>query len=311
MKWSVSTTKMFQSCPRKYYYQQILADRKSDDPRAQESFALKQLKNLYLWRGNLVDGVISRYVVPRINRHEEIHEGQVLAHARELIHADLDAFKTKITKSSKNLPDGNNLGFYELEYGVEVTLDTLTNVENEIITSLKNFINSKLLSEIIKDKSYLVAQRRLLFSLGTCKISCMPDLIIFPNSGVPKIIDWKVEYALRDHWIQLGIYGYALSKINPHKDFPSKWVDFIKDPRKIDLSEVQLLRNKEKKYRIKDEDIIEIQDYIHISARKIARLIGNEKTVDMNQFPITENPITCQNCQYKKICWREMQNAQI
>ena len=93
--------------------QQILADKKSDDPRAQESFALKQLKNLYLWRGNLVDGVISRYVVPRINRHEEIHEGPVLAHARELIHADLDAFKTKITKSDKNLPDGNNLGFYE------------------------------------------------------------------------------------------------------------------------------------------------------------------------------------------------------
>jgi len=303
MKWSISTTKMFQYCPRKYYYQQIVADKKSDDSRAKESVYLRSLQNLYAWRGNLVDGVISKYIAPKINSREEIQEKYVMIHAKELMRNDLEHIKNSIGKATEI---GNSYGFFELEYGKEITEDFIAKIEQDIITSLNNVLASDLLARIIEDQSYVIAQRTIRFSMDELKISCTPDLIVFPKHDTPQIIDWKVESVYREHWLQLGIYGYALSKINPHRDFPDKWHGFIADPRNIKLVEYQLLRNEQENYQIKDEDIIEIEDYIHVSSNKIAKLVGDGKNVDMDKFPTTTDPRACQRCQYKKMCWREM-----
>lgn len=303
MKWSVSTTKMFQYCPRKYYYQQIVADKKSDEPRAKESVYLRSLQNFHAWRGNLVDNVISRYIAPRINARKEIEEKDVMAHAKELMENDLKYIKNSIGKETKV---ENSYGFFELEYGREITEDFIAKIKQDVVTSLSNVLASDLLKQIIEDQSYVIAQRTIRFSMDELKISCTPDLIVFPKRDIPQIIDWKVESVYREHWLQLGIYGYALSKINPHRDFPNKWHRFIADPRNVKLIEYQLLRNELENYQIKDEDIIEIEDYIHISSNRIMKLVGDGKQVDANQFPTTADPKACQRCQYKKMCWREM-----
>ena len=302
MKWSVSTTKMFQYCPRKYYYQQIVADKKSDEPRAKESVQLRSLQNLFTWRGNLVDGIISNYIVPKINARENINEKLVILHAKECIKNDLDYVKNSIGKTTT----GNNYGFFELEYGKKITEEFIAKIEQDVITSLDNVLASDLLKQIIEDQSYLIAQRTIRFSIDNLKISCTPDVIVFPKQGIPQIIDWKVESVYREHWLQLGIYGYALSKIKPHRDFPEKWHRFIANPRNVKLVEYQLLRNKLEHYQIKDEDVIEIEDYIHVSSNKIAKLVEDEKQIDANRFPTTSDPRACQRCQYKKMCWREM-----
>lgn len=302
MNWSVSTTKLFQSCPRKYYYQQILAKGDSEDPRVRESMQLKQLNNLYAWRGSLVDGVISRFVVPKINKREPLDEGHIIAFAKDLMRPDFEFLRNVAdNKSNQN----SQCNFLEVAYGRDISHETIDKVESEIITALKNMLNSSLLAQIIEDNSYLVAQRTLRFSTNGVKVSCTPDLIVFPRNDTPKIIDWKVESIYREHWLQLGIYGVALSKIEPHRDFPSKWHDFIKDPRKIQLIESQLLRNKEQRYTITDDDIVDIEDYIHVTANQMSKLIG-DGAVDINQFPTTSDPQACQRCQYKRICWREL-----
>ena len=303
MKWSVSTTKMFQYCPRKYYYQQIVADKKSDELRAKEAVYLKSLNNLYAWRGNLVDGIISRYIVPKINAKEELDERMVLLHAKELMNDNLECIKNRIGKT--DVPT-NSFGFFELEYNRKITEDFVKKIEQDVTTSLKNLLASDLLKQIIDDQSYLIAQRTIRFSIDNLKITCTPDVIVFPKNDTPMIIDWKVESVYREHWLQLGIYGYALSKIDPHKDFPYKWRDFIRDPKNIKLTEYQLLRNQQENYRIKEEDIIDMEDYIHVSSSKITRIIGDGKQFEINQFPTIENPDMCQRCQYQKLCWREM-----
>ena len=303
MKWSVSTTKTFQQCPRKYYYQQIVADKKSDEPRAKEATYLKSLNNLYAWRGNLVDGVISRYIVPKINSREELDERSILLHAKEITNNELEYIKNRIGKTDA---PSSSFGFFELEYNKNITEDFVNKLEQDVTTSLKNILASNLLKQIIDDQSYLIAQRTIRFSLGDVKIACTPDVIVFPKNDSPMIIDWKVESVYREHWIQLGIYGYALSKIKPHRDFPYRWLDFIRDPANIKLIEYQLLRNEQENYQIKEEDVVDIEDYIHISYSKIARILGDGKQFEMSQFPTTANPDMCQRCQYKKLCWREM-----
>lgn len=304
MNWSVSTTKIFQSCPRKYYYQQILAKGDSEDSRVRESSQLKQLNNLYAWRGSLVDGVISRFVVPKINRRDSLDEEHIIAYTKDLMRPDFELLRS-VADNNFNTNQPEKSKFFEIEYGLNISHDLINKIESEIITALKNMLHSKLLFNIIEDKSYLVAQRTLRFSTNDIKVSCTPDLIVFPRNDIPKIIDWKVEAIHREHWLQLGIYGVALSKIEPHKDFPSKWHEFIKDPKKIQLIESQLLRNKEQRYTITDDDIVDIEDYIHVTANQMSKLIG-DGTIDINQFPTTNDPQICQRCQYKKICWREL-----
>ena len=244
MNWSVSTTKLFQSCPRKYYYQQILAKGDPEDPRARESAELKQLNNLYAWRGSLVDGVISRFIVPKINKGQTLDADHIVAFAKDLMRPDFE-FLRSVADNKSNQDQHSQCNFFEVAYGRDISHETINKIESEIITALKNMLNSSLLTQIVEDKSYLVAQRTLRFSTNGIKVSCTPDLIVFPRNDTPKIIDCKVESIYREQWLQLGIYGVALSKIEPHKDFPSKWHDFIKDPRKIQLIESQLLRNKE------------------------------------------------------------------
>lgn len=307
MKWSVSTTKLFQTCPRKYYYQQILADKNSDDPRAKEAYALKRLQNLYAWRGSLVDGVISRFIVPSINHREQIKADEIIAYARDLTRKELDCVRESIVNGSIGQSNGNgNLGFFELEYGHDVNLDLINTLENDVVKSLQNLFNSSLFSEIKDSQSYLIAQRTLKFPFNNLTISCTPDLIVFSKNDPPKVVDWKVESIFREHWLQLGIYGFALSKVSPHKDFPSKWHDFIKNPKNIDLVEFQLLRNREQKYKINDDDLVDIEDYIHVTSSQITKLIGNSQPVDINQFPTAKSPETCLKCQYRKMCWREL-----
>jgi nitroreductase len=104
VNWSVSTTKLFQSCPRKYYYQQILAKGDPEDPRTRESAELKQLNNLYAWRGSLVDGVISRFVVPKINKREPLDEDHIIAFAKfSLQDATLAAAYSQLAASALGL----------------------------------------------------------------------------------------------------------------------------------------------------------------------------------------------------------------
>jgi len=310
MKWSITKSKMFSKCQRKWYYSEILANHKSKDPLRREAYLLKQLQSVYAWRGSLVDSIIQKLIVPRMRSKNLPSEDEVIDFSMKLMDKQLEFGKASkhrcpnVTKSNKK---GEYCAFYDVEYNRGISDETLQEARQDVLTALRNLIHSDFLRQIMTDSTYVTAQRSLVFQFENTTISCTPDLLTFFNAAPPLIVDWKVHsFSNAESWLQLGVYAVALSKIEPHKDFPEGIKPQLGDPTNIRLVEYQLLKNKQREYLVSPEDIADIYDYIFTSCTEMNRLANGKKihgSLDINQFQTARSPKTCETCQFKKICW--------
>ncbi len=316
MEWSVTKSKIFSICQRKWYYSEIFADPKSSNPLKREAYLLKQLQSVYAWRGSLVDSVISKLIIPKVQKGVLPSIDEVLDYTTKLIEKQLlfaKAKKYRLPSISKAKVGDAYCAFYELEYNGGLCETELDKAKNEIILSLKNLLNSSFFEKILRANPVtILAQRRLSFKFWDedVKITCTPDMIVFFEKKPPMIVDWKVHFtANTDAWLQLGVYAVALLRVKPHKDFPKNFQRTIKDPSDIRLVEYQLLRDYKREYSISTEDVLDIEDYIFSSFSQMKRLVNGQKQnlVDINQFQTARSPEICSRCQFKKLCWKKTQ----
>jgi hypothetical protein len=310
MKWSYSKSRIFSSCQRKWYYQDIVAHHSAKDESRREAFLLKQLRSIYAWRGSVVDSIIEKQIIPRIIRRAPIKEEEILELADDLVQKQVEFGRNNkhlergLTKSSAG--DAYS-AFYEIEYGDGLPEEGLTKAIDDIHTALKILIRSKILQDIIQQRPYMITQRTIQYDLLNSKIIAVPDLILFYNGKPPTIIDWKVSISYADYWKQLAIYAISLSNVNPHSDFKDK-SKLLEDPTKFTLIEYQLLRDEPRRYTLNDEDRVIIENHIIDSVIQMERLADGEKygEIDISRLETARFPETCQRCQFRKICWREM-----
>ncbi len=312
MRWSITRSKIFSRCQRKWYYSVIMANHKSNDPLRKEAYLLKQLQSLHAWRGSLVDSVIQKLIVPRIKSRNFPSEDEVIDFSMKLMDKQLEFGKARkhrcpnVTKSNGN---GAYCAFYDLEYNGELNEQALQKARQDVAVSLRNLVHSDFLKKIMTNSSYVTAQRPLVFEFENTTISCTPDLLAFFNDAPPLIVDWKVHsFGNADSWLQLGVYAVALSRTEPHKDFPEDIQNQLKDPANVRLVEYQLLKNKRREYSISPEDIADIYDYIFRSCTEMNRLVNGKKydKLHINQFQTARSPETCERCQFKKLCWKKI-----
>jgi len=312
MKWSITKSKMFSQCQRKWYYSEIVASHKSKDPLRREAYLLKQLQSLNAWRGSIVDKVIEKYIVPRIRTRNLPSENEVIGFCSSLINSQIAFGKAgkhrhlNVTKSNGN---DAYCAFYDLEYNGGLNEKKLEEARDEAILSLRNLMRSGFLKKIMMENCRVIAQRPLVFELEKFKVSCTPDLLAFSMNAPPLIVDWKVHtFGNADSWLQLGVYALALSRTNVHKDFPDGIKDRLKDATSIRLIEYQLLKNKQREYSISQDDICDIEDYIFRSCSEISDLVNGKKydALDASQFQTARSPTVCERCQFKTLCWKKI-----
>jgi len=309
MKWSISASNIFFQCPKKWYYETVFASSRAINPQRKEAYLLKHLQSVYAWRGKLVDQVISRFMVPRLNRHEKVGLDDLLNYANISLEEQLSFAKAQLYKSNGVKTNAHNYcALFELEYDGSLNEECIQQAKEEVGSSLTNLMNSHIINEIAEESSHLVAQRTLQFQFAKVTVKCTPDLIAFFNDRPPKIFDWKVETPKhKEHWLQLGIYGVALSRVNPHKDFPAEQHKNLTDPTKIGLVEFQLLRNQELKYSLTDDDVTDIENYIFMSSTRMQQMTNGGALPELliNILPTARFPETCTRCKFRKICWKE------
>jgi len=307
MRWSFSAASTFLQCQKKWYYDTKVANSTDSNPNRREAFRLAQLLNVAAWRGKLVDQVISSFIVPRISSGEGLDKEQVLNYADTL-------FEEQLRRANES-PHGENgqstdesLRFYELEYDTGVSDQAIEKARAEVKASLTNFLDSSLLRELTSNGQKLIAQRPLQFKFAGAAVIGMPDLIVFYRDRPPIIVDWKVHASMhKEHRLQLCIYGLALARAKPHKDFPSEWLDSIKDPTKVKLVEYQLLHNRIIDYTITQDDIVDVEDYIYTTSTRMQNLIDGVKDLPeqaVMHLPTAHYSSACEMCNFKKPCWR-------
>lgn len=312
MKWSFTKSRMFTKCPRKWYYSEIMASPTSRNPLRREAYLLKQLQSLHAWRGSLVDTVIEKLIIPRIKSKNLPSEDDAITFSMDLMNRQLEFGKEgkhRCRNTTKSSVGDEYCAFYDVEYNGELDEKTLHDAREDVMVSLRNLLHSDFLREIMKNSLYITAQRWINFQFENMNISCTPDLLVFFPDNPPLITDWKVQtFANADYWLQLGVYGVALSRTKPHKDFPESIETQLKDPTTFRLVEYQLLKNKQREYSISPEDVADIYDYIFRSCMEMNRLVNGKKydRLNIDEFQTARSPEICERCKFKKLCWRKM-----
>lgn len=312
MKWSFSTSRMFLRCPRKWYYYAMAASPRAKNPMRREAHLLRQLQTLYAWRGSLVDTVIEKLIVPGIRSRNLPSEDDVISFSMELAEKQLKFGKERKHRSinqTKSSVGEAYCAFYDVEYNDGINEEEVQVAKQDIIISLGNLLHSKLIKEIVEKYSYVTAQRTLVFRFADSTISCTPDLLVFSPNFAPLIVDWKVHaFASTDYLLQLGVYAVALSRTNPHKDFPKNIESQLKDPTTFRLIEYQLLKNEQREYSISSNDIVDVEDYIFLSCTQMNNLLDGRKFRELNieQFPTARFPETCSKCGFGRLCCKKM-----
>jgi hypothetical protein len=310
MRWSVSKSKIFKVCPRKWYFGEILASPRSKDPLKKEVYLLKQLQSVHAWRGSLVDSVIGNFIIPKIRFKTIPAFDDVEKYAMDLAEKQLDFGLKKsfrLPSMTKSAAGCVYCAFHDVEYNGGLKEGAVTKAKQEISLALKNLLNSNIIHDLT-ESSYFMPQRTLHNKFNGINFTSTPDIIVFYDDAPPTIIDWKVHFGRStDYWLQLGIYAYALANTKPHRDFPSSFINGSKNPKEFVLKEFQLLKNQIKEYKLNEEDICDIEDYIFESSEimKLCEEMSNK--YKLSEIPTARYPGACFSCQFKKICWGSVQ----
>lgn len=311
MIWSFSKSNIFRQCQRRWYFMDIMASHGKKNKIRRQAFLLKQLQSIHAWRGNLVDKVIEKKIIPmiRYGRSPAANENEIIDFMINLMEKQID-----FGINQRHLEEGMTktkaediyCAFYDIEYNGSLDENKLENAKNEALISIKNLIHSELVKEFEKEKPYLIPQRPLSYAIDGNTIRAVPDLIALYRHKPPTIVDWKVHIGSADYRMQLGIYAFVLANGNTHSDFKS-YERLLPDPTKYRLIECQLLNNKNRFYSLTEADSIEIEDKIYNSMMSMEILTSGQDfhSLDFRDFDTPYSEKTCNNCQFKKICWEE------
>ncbi|HSW57344.1 MAG TPA: PD-(D/E)XK nuclease family protein [Dehalococcoidales bacterium] len=297
MRWSYSANSSFRKCPRQWFYKQCYSSSRANDPMRREAHRLSKLENIQAWRGKIVDTVISETIVPNISRRQTYSLAEAKSKANELFISQ---------RAQRSFSDGA-ISFYEVEYGLPLTEEVFQKALSDIDIALDNFFAAEQVWEIIQEAKVVISQRPLSFKHGTASVMVVPDLITFGEQEAPTVLDWKVNtYPMRDYWLQLVTGAIALTKCNPHRDWPFGATRFGAD--QVKLLEVQLLSGYVRLHTAKEGDIAEVEDFIatSIGEMSLASEGCDDKNPQPKDYPVTSEPRTCQMCSFRKLCWESV-----
>ena len=309
MRWSYSASRSFRQCQRQWFFKNIVASAKAKDPFRRRAYLLSKLQSISAWRGKIVDDVLSKTLIPNLNRDVQTTLGTVKDHARNLFDRQLAfAQRHPIRDLSLRVSSaGDDFAvFHVMEYDGAIPENEIENAWCEIETALVNLFALKDIKDTLKSSVSVMPQRPLQFRLmDGITVLAYPDAIVFHSNAAPTIIDWKVhKFGTNDAWLQLAIYAIALSRCNPHRDFP----DGIEmQPQETALYEVQLLTNVVRKHSLEEEHFIEAEEYMLSSAYEINCLTEGRKYTDLNveDFKVATFAKTCERCAFRTICWEK------
>lgn len=306
MKWSFSAARAFRQCQRSWFFKTAVANGRATDKLRREAYLLSKLQSVSGWRGGLVDRILSRDLVSALRVRQKVSKAGLLAIAKSQFDSELEfALAHRIREPGFSLGDDEfPAAFHAIEYGHQVSEEEIAQAWRDVETAIENLFGMEKVRGALKAAAYLVAQRSLQFAFAGVTVVAVPDVIAFYHGAPPLIVDWKVQVTgSRDYRLQLALYALALSRCNPHRDFPPSVRTVA--PEDVRLLEAQLLAGAEYEYVLTAADFEELEDYIAASAAEMLAArdgLGNAE-LRPDDFAVTQWPDVCQRCGFRKICW--------
>lgn len=304
--WSYSGSRLFQKCPRQWYFKTVIAEPRSKDPVRRGAYLLSKLQTVYSWRGSLVDQVILMRYVPTLKRGQRVMLADLLKYAREIFDRQLKfGLAHRLREPGMKVTETGDAfaAFFDVEYGNDIAKHDIKAAWEDVEIALTNLAGMQDLQAELASATHLIPQRSLSFTLDGIKATGQPDLMAFFADQPPLIIDWKVHtYASSDYRLQLALYALALKNCKPHSDFPKEQISY--EPTDVRLLEVQLLTNRLRNYHLTTDDIDAASNYMARSALNMEMTVqGEDGETAVDDVPVTLNDDECQRCPFRSMCW--------
>src|SRR3989338_2672676 len=211
---SKSREEQFRECQRKYFYDKYASwggwDRLAPK-EARIAYVLKNLKTRWAWKGETVHHVIEN-VLKSVRYTAPLSYESALAQLTDAMRRDY-----RNSKAKKYLEDPKKtLGLFEHEYEKPVTDITWKKIHEESARCLKNFFDSLLYQELLKEdvSRWLVIEDLEEFDFEGNKIFVKLDFAR-KKEDLIEIYDWKTGKpdASEGASIQMAVYAmYAMQK---------------------------------------------------------------------------------------------------
>lgn len=306
MKWSFSAHTTMRRCQRQFVFAQIIAHHNARDPHRREAFILRQLQELSTWQGSLVHAVLATDALAALRAGLPLDPAQLTAAGRELARRQLafsSARRYRQPGQTKASAGDAYAVLVEHEHGREISADALAAVDSTLARCFKNLAGQEDFLRLLRAGFGYAAEIPLSFSLNGITIAATLDLAFSRRGGRPTVVDWKVaESETSDYSRQLLVYALVVARCG-------RWGGVAAED--IELYEVNLLKNHVQRHAMSTERLDEALDFTYRSAVELEALVGDETqhTLDLNDFDVAEQPMTCLHCSFRPLCSAQLEAA--
>ena len=294
--WSISRDRVFQTCPRQYYfnYYGYWGGWKYNVPqRTRQICILKQLKNRYMWAGAKVHDCIERTLT-------NLQRGISVLDVDQIVGITLNQMREEFRSSrgKRYLTHPKTCALFEHEYDASIADADWKKTADNVEQCLRNFYDSDTFDMLKKlpHQMWLEVEDFSSFNLNNTKIWAVLDCSFRTEDGGITIIDWKTGRTMsQDVSMQLACYAmYAMEKWGV-------------DPESVKLIEYNLLANQGVEFTVGASEIENTKTYIAGSIADMQSLlvdVGNNVPKEEGAFQKVEDERIRANCNFMKVCDR-------
>jgi hypothetical protein len=306
VKWSYTAVNTLRQCNRKYYFSNVLATHGRKVPVRRKAYELKSMQNLTMWRGSVVDKFMETVVIPLINEKENLDFDALAAQAvalakRQFQYSLLEIYTDPTTSKGEVGADFCILDIHA--QGVEYKEEDITEAYNAIhqaIVGLQyiSMPDGQLLINYLKQCNALTPNvNNWAVYIENAMVKPQIDLIALKN-WKPVVIDWKLSASYTsDYANQLIICGITVYLKRLEKTDKPKY-----EYADIKLFEVNLLSGIVKEHEFTEDKINRIIDDINLTSQDISLLTGKVEEIDIEDFELTDDEVSCKFCNYRSLC---------
>lgn len=291
--WSKSRDNIFRECARKYYFNHYGSWggwSLDASERVRKTYVLKQLKNRFMWVGEVVHRCIEISMKNMKNGIAPLPLDEIVQITINLMRQDF-----KYSREGRYWQRPKSCALFEHEYNVQIEDEKWQEIARHGEACIRNFYTSEVFEKIsaIPTARWLEIENLSSFQFNEAKVFVKLDYAYKEEKGRIVIMDWKTGRGdTEDNSVQLGCYAiYGLDK----------WEVNV---NQIETVEFNLASNSTTSYEVSGTQLEAVKGYIKGSMDDMRQLLRDrENNVACEEdFPKTDQTALCQNCNFLKVC---------
>jgi CRISPR/Cas system-associated exonuclease Cas4 (RecB family) len=292
--WSISRDKIFQTCPRQYYfnYYGYWGGWEIDAPqRVKQIYVLKQLQNRYMWAGAKVHDCIERTL-------KNLQRGISVLDVDQIVEITLNQMREEFRSSREKRyhTHPKTCALFEHEYDVSISDEEWKKTAGKVEQCLRNFYGSETFAMLkeLPQQMWLEVEDFSSFKLNNTKVWAVLDCSFRAEDGGVTIIDWKTGRKMSEN-VSMQLSCYAMYAMD-------KWGV---DPEKVKLIEYNLLIDQGAEFNISGAEIKNTKTYIAGSVADMQSLLvdsDNNTPKEEAAFLKIEDGRVRWRCNFRKVC---------